>query len=86
MYIIFRDATGRREGIVLVADQNRMRVAVQGGRDATEMELKQGQWTLDGHEPAEIESLVLLGDLDGFGPLVAGIGGKVLGHSYKAVA
>jgi len=86
MHIIIRDSNGLREGIVLTASQNRMRVALRGSKDTNQMELRDGQWTLEGRQPAEIESLVLQGDLNGLGSLVSGIEDEHLGKGFKAVA
>ena len=86
MHIIFRDRKGLREGVVLTASENRMRVAVRGCTDTTEMKLRHGHWTVEGLGPAEIESLVLPGDLSGSGSLAAGIQAARWHHAHKAVA
>lgn len=82
MHIIFSDATGRREGVVLAADENHMRVAVRGTNDIVELPLsKHGD-----SQNLEIESLIFPGPFQGFRSLVLGIKSTRVAHGHKAVA
>ena len=82
MHIIFSDATGRREGVVLAADETRMRVAVRGATDIVELPLfKKGDSPI-----LQIESLIFPGPLQGFRSLVLGIQRARVAHGHRAVA
>lgn len=59
MYTIFSDLKGRREGLVLAAGDNRLRVAVRGAQDVVELRHTQGQWVIDQSGPVQIEFLAL---------------------------
>lgn len=83
MHIIFSDATGRREGVVLAADETCMRVAVRGSNDIVELPLSRNQCPNEDGRMAEIESLIFPGPLQGFRSLVLGVE-QPQGH--KAVA
>jgi hypothetical protein len=61
MNLIICDSKQRRlEGVVLAAGQNRIRVAIRGGADVTELHREYSQWTLETGEPVNLE--LLLGD------------------------
>ena len=61
MNLIICDSTKRRfEGIVLAAGKDRMRVALRGGSDVTELHRSYGEWTFENGEPVNLE--LLLGD------------------------
>ncbi|MBZ5579265.1 MAG: hypothetical protein LAP40_22105 [Acidobacteriia bacterium] len=59
MYTILCDATGkRREGVLLAASANQMRLAVRGLGDAVELAWQQGKWVGEDGEPVEVESVL----------------------------
>ena len=61
MNLIVCDSTQRRlEGVVLAAGKNRIRVALRGVSDVTELHREYGQWALETGEPVDLE--LLLGD------------------------
>ena len=61
MNMIICDSTQRRfEGIVLAAGKDRIRVALRGASDVTELHRAYGQWALESGEPIDVE--LLLGD------------------------
>ena len=61
MNLIICDSTQRRlEGVVLAAGQDRIRVAIRGVSDVTELRREYSQWTLETGEPVDLE--LLLGD------------------------
>jgi len=61
MNLIICDSKQRRlEGVVLAAGTNRMRVALRGIADATELRREYSQWALESGEPVNLE--LLLGD------------------------
>ena len=61
MNLIICDSKQRRlEGVVLAAGQNRIRAAMRGVADVTELRREYSQWTLESGEPVNLE--LLLGD------------------------
>lgn len=61
MNLIICDSTQTRlEGVVLAAGRDRMRVALRGVSDVTELHREYGQWALETGEPVDLE--LLLGD------------------------
>jgi len=61
MNLIICDSTRRRlEGVVLAAGRNRMRVALEGQSDVTELCREYDQWSLESGEPVVLE--LMLGD------------------------
>jgi hypothetical protein len=61
MNLIICDSKQRRlEGIVLAAGKNRIRVALRGVSDVTELRREYSQWVLDTGEPVDLD--LLLGD------------------------
>lgn len=61
MNLIISDSTQRRfEGIVLAAGRNRIRVALRGVSDVTELHREYDQWALETGEPVDLD--LLLGD------------------------
>lgn len=83
MHIIFSDATGRREGVVLAADATCMRVAVRGADDIVEVPLSKNENLNEDTRMLEIESLIFPGPFKGFQAVV--LGGES-SHGRKAVA
>ena len=55
MYAIFTDLTARKEGVVLALGDDRLRLAVRGAQDAVELRYTDGQWTIDGGKPVQME-------------------------------
>ena len=63
MRVIIRDASGlRHEGILLATGTNHLRITLQDHEDAVEVRYAEGQWTLDGEGPAELEALFTPGE------------------------
>lgn len=61
MNLIISDSTQRRfEGVVLAAGKNRIRVALRGVSDATDLHREYEQWALETGERVDLE--LLLGD------------------------
>ncbi|HEV3334313.1 MAG TPA: hypothetical protein VG096_25175 [Bryobacteraceae bacterium] len=59
MNLIICDSTQKRlEGVVLAAGKDRMRVALRGVSDVTELRREYGQWELETGEPVDLELLV----------------------------
>lgn len=83
MHIIFSDATGRREGVVLAADATCMRVAVRGADDIVEVPLSKNEYPNVDGRMLEIDSLTFSGPFQGLESLVRD---RERGHGCKAVA
>jgi len=63
MRVIIRDASGlRHEGILLATGTNHLRITLQDHEDAVDIRFAEGQWTLDGEGPAELEALFTPGE------------------------
>jgi hypothetical protein len=52
------------DGTLLAAGKYRLRLAVPGASDVTELRLEYGVWTLETGEPVELESMVVESALD----------------------
>ena len=61
MNLIICDSTQKRsEGVVLAAGRNRIRIALRGVSDVTELRREYDQWTLETGEPVQLD--LVLGD------------------------
>ncbi|HUI78155.1 MAG TPA: hypothetical protein VLY24_09570 [Bryobacteraceae bacterium] len=58
MNLILSDSATRRwEGVVLAAGKDRMRIALRGGSDVTELHREYGEWMFEDGEPVNLELL-----------------------------
>jgi len=57
MYSILNLAGQRVEAVILAAEPNRLRIAIQGGEDAEVLRYSAGRWSMESGEPVEFECL-----------------------------
>ena len=65
MNLIICDSSERRfEGVVLAAGKDRIRVALRGGNDVTELRREYGEWSLENGERVSLEMLLASNDVE----------------------
>lgn len=64
MHLTIRHLDGRlEEAVILAISADRMRISIPNRDDVTELNLAQGVWMNEDHEPVEFEALVSGTDL-----------------------